>query len=95
MADLSKGSKKKLLHEVNGRCFYCGIKLIEENTTWDHIIPRSKGGSGRTINFCACCRGCNGVKWDRSLETLRDIMQKSLEVKNYEFYFEKIGLKKG
>lgn len=94
MSSLSTGSKKKLLKEVNGRCFYCGIKLIEENTTWDHIIPISKNGRGTMKNYCVSCRGCNAIKYDRQLEKFRDIMERSLEIEYYQFYFEKIGLNK-
>ena len=92
--ELAKGTKRKLKEEVNGRCFYCGCKLIDLIITWDHIIPRSKGGNGTKRNMCACCRGCNHIKWDRSLELFREIMQDSQEVEYYEFYFEKVGIDK-
>ena len=94
MAKLAKGSIKKLLAEVNGRCFYCGCKLFKENTTYDHIIPRSKGGNGKVSNIAACCFGCNGMKRVYNIEEFREIMERTLEVNHYEFHFEKINLKK-
>ena len=45
-------------------------------------------------NLCASCRGCNAIKYDKPLEIFRNIMERSLEINHYEFYFEKIGLYK-
>ena len=92
--EIVKGTRKKLKEEVNGRCAYCGCKLVDLIITWDHIIPRSKGGNGTKRNLYACCRGCNNIKWDRDLETFREIMRGSREVEHYQFYFETIGLNK-
>ena len=87
-------NRDKLLAETHNRCFYCGIKLVEGNTTFDHIIPKIKNGTGSFRNFCACCKGCNGIKWQHSLEKFRDIQQRAYDVEHYEFYFEKLGLVK-
>ena len=92
MASLAKSTKNKLLEEVGGRCYYCGILLIKENTTWDHVIPKSDGGTGSKRNMVACCRGCNGIKWDRSVDVFRDIMRRSHEIDIYVFHYEEIGL---
>ena len=94
MSNLRNRAKRKLLRETVGKCYYCGIKLVDGNTTFDHIIPRHNNGTGSKRNFCACCKGCNGIKWQYSLEKFRDIMQRALEVEHYEFYFEKLGLEK-
>lgn len=94
MSEIKKGTKEKLLKEVNGRCFYCGTKLIPEIRTWDHIIAKDKGGNGTTANLCACCRGCNAIKSIYSIKDFRDILCRSKEINEYIFYFELIGLKK-
>ena len=92
MASLGVGTKKKLIIEVSGRCFYCGIKLVKGNTTYDHIIPKSKNGTGRKNNLCACCKGCNVIKLNHSKEYLRDVLKEILEIDSFMFYYEKIGL---
>ena len=92
---IAKGTKRKLLEEVNGRCFYCGCKLVDSIISFDHIVAKSKGGNGTKRNMCACCRGCNSIKnYSKSIEGFREIMQESQEVEYYEFYFEKVGLDK-
>jgi len=52
--------------DTEGRleCFYCGDGLTPETGTFDHIIPRSKGGSNRQDNLCNSCRPCNENKAD-------------------------------
>lgn len=46
-----------------GRCAYCGAPA----TTWDHIIPISKGGMSVPGNLLPACIGCNSSKKDASL----------------------------
>jgi len=92
--EIARGTKIKLKEETNGRCFFCGCKLVDLITTWDHIIPMSKGGNGTKRNLCALCKGCKSIRRDRSLEEFRNIMKGSREVQYYEFYFESIGLDK-
>ena len=92
MASLADGTKRKLLKEVGYRCYYCGILLITDILTWDHVIPRSKGGTGSKKNMVACCRGCNGIKWDRSVPRFRDILELANQIESYVFHYEKIGL---
>ncbi len=56
------------------RCFYCRCELtvptawsnLATDRTFDHIIPRSKGGGENLRNLCLCCRGCNLAKADRT-----------------------------
>jgi 5-methylcytosine-specific restriction endonuclease McrA len=50
------------------RCWYCGIELLEESATIDHIVPRAKGGSDHLDNLALCCEFCNRAKLDRSVE---------------------------
>lgn len=41
-----------------GTCHYCN----EPATTWDHIVPKSKGGSNNGINLVGACVPCNSAK---------------------------------
>lgn len=49
-----------------GTCCYCGITVSVHGFTYDHVIPRSKGGSTQWTNIVTCCRACNHRKGDRS-----------------------------
>lgn len=39
--------------------------------TLDHIVPKSKGGSGESINLVTACKPCNTRKKDRTPEQAR------------------------
>lgn len=47
------------------KCQYCGSK---GEMTFDHIIPRSKGGKTTWKNVVASCQKCNLMKGSRSLK---------------------------
>ncbi len=44
------------------RCAYCG----GPGDTVDHVVPRSRGGSGHWDNLVCACRDCNNRKADRT-----------------------------
>ncbi|MEM6438299.1 MAG: HNH endonuclease [Pseudomonadota bacterium] len=46
-------------------CQYCGAK---GDLTFDHVIPRSRGGRTTWENVVACCGPCNLKKGSRSLK---------------------------
>jgi hypothetical protein len=43
-------------------CQICGVN---DNLTFDHIVPRSWGGSNEMDNLCILCKKCNGTKGNR------------------------------
>ncbi|WP_092084165.1 HNH endonuclease [Bradyrhizobium brasilense] len=65
----------------NGRCFYCDVvvslaarKWLQSNhprarvlnaATFDHIIPRSRGGADSVDNGVCACVSCNEARGDR------------------------------
>jgi 5-methylcytosine-specific restriction endonuclease McrA len=53
----------KILERDNYICGYCGKKA----RTVDHIHPKSKGGTEDESNLIACCKSCNQIKNNRSL----------------------------
>ena len=46
------------------RCQYCGIGYSSEDLTFDHIIPRSRGGRTTWANVVTACQDCNLQKSD-------------------------------
>lgn len=61
-------TKKNIMRRDSFRCQYCGVILIEEDQTIDHIVPRAKGGRHEWKNVVAACRKCNTKKADKLLE---------------------------
>lgn len=63
------------------RCWYCRVEVAQLDTAepidwtkpypeWDHVTPRSRGGSGRRGNAVVACQGCNVRKGNRLLTEL-------------------------
>jgi len=49
-------------------CQYCGIKLSHSETTIDHVIPVSKGGTLTWENAVTACKECNNRKGNKDLD---------------------------
>lgn len=49
-------------------CQYCVQRLMAEELTFDHVVPKSKGGKTVWENVVACCVPCNKLKSDRSTD---------------------------
>lgn len=47
------------------QCQYCGDKHKTPELTFDHVIPRSRGGKTSWENIVAACRPCNTLKGSR------------------------------
>jgi 5-methylcytosine-specific restriction endonuclease McrA len=47
-------------------CQYCGEVFPASELTYDHVIPRSKGGRTVWQNIVTCCVGCNAQKGNRT-----------------------------
>jgi 5-methylcytosine-specific restriction endonuclease McrA len=48
------------------RCQYCGVRCGISDLTYDHVIPRAKGGKTTWDNIVSCCYPCNGKKGNRT-----------------------------
>jgi len=48
------------------RCQYCGAELRASQLTFDHVLPRARGGRTDWENIVTCCRPCNDQKRDRT-----------------------------
>ena len=66
---VSVTSHRTLLYELQcGRCFYCLRETAEDKFTVDHIVPKSKGGSGSIVNKVGACFDCNQWKRDQTVD---------------------------
>ncbi len=48
------------------RCQYCGVAQGMSKLTFDHVIPRKRGGRTEWTNIVTACRSCNGKKGCRT-----------------------------
>jgi 5-methylcytosine-specific restriction endonuclease McrA len=48
------------------RCQYCGQAHRSEDLTFDHVVPRCRGGQSTWENVVAACSPCNVLKDDRT-----------------------------
>ena len=47
-------------------CGYCRKAYPTEDLTFDHVVPRSRGGKTSWENIVTCCIGCNTAKANRT-----------------------------
>lgn len=47
-------------------CQYCGLKKSINELTYDHVVPRSKGGTTTWMNIVTACQDCNRRKANRT-----------------------------
>lgn len=63
-----KRLRAELLIKTDRKCPYCGVQISHTTATFDHILPRSKGGTDDKDNIIVCCRRCNVKKDDSYVE---------------------------
>jgi 5-methylcytosine-specific restriction endonuclease McrA len=63
-----KFSRQNVYIRDGGRCQYCGSLFSERDLTYDHVVPRSKGGETEWTNVVTCCTRCNLKKGGRTPE---------------------------
>jgi len=64
--------KKYLLKKDGYRCFYCRKKFAYKDLIVEHIVPRSRGGSGNINNTVLACNFCNSSKCNQLIEEWLD-----------------------
>ena len=50
------------------RCQYCVAKYRSEDLTFDHLVPRSRGGGTNWDNVVTACATCNLRKGNRTMQ---------------------------
>ncbi len=53
------------------RCAYCGNHFSTKDLTFDHVIPRAKGGRNTPENVVSACMPCNSRKGDSLIRPAR------------------------
>lgn len=48
------------------RCQYCAKRFAASDLTFDHVLPRSRGGETNWINIVTSCQPCNRLKCSRT-----------------------------
>jgi 5-methylcytosine-specific restriction endonuclease McrA len=66
-----KFNRNNVFYRDRYRCQYCGDKFVEKELTFDHVMPKSRGGPTNWINIVTCCHVCNNKKADRTPEEAR------------------------
>lgn len=44
------------------QCYYCTRALTPEVFSWDHVVPRCRGGTNVSTNRVPACKQCNNRK---------------------------------
>jgi hypothetical protein len=84
---MGKGGRQWMRHD--NYCCYCGRQIIWPlYHTWEHIIPKSKGGSDHGKNKRTCCNQCNKYRGNRDLnewkEELLGLIAKGWDYKTFK-----------
>lgn len=61
-----KFSRVNIYARDDYRCQYCGAKCSIDQLTYDHVVPRSRGGRTSWDNIVSCCYACNARKANRT-----------------------------
>ncbi len=82
---ISDEIQEAVIIKFGGMCVYCGKKA----TTWDHVIPVSKGGDNSYQNIVTACVSCNSSK--KTQEVRKWILHKG--IKPMAGFYEHTGMK--
>ncbi len=61
-----KFSRQNIYARDRYKCQYCGCRASTEDLTYDHVIPKSRGGKTEWENIVSCCIDCNRKKGGRT-----------------------------
>jgi 5-methylcytosine-specific restriction endonuclease McrA len=60
-----KFSRQNIYARDRYQCQYCGHRFPTEDLTYDHVLPKSRGGKTEWENIVTCCIECNRKKGGR------------------------------
>ena len=74
---------KSMRHSIYSRdeykCQFCLQDTDPDQLTIDHLVPLALGGLDEVTNYVTCCRTCNGVKSDQTLEDFARTINVNIE----------------
>lgn len=70
-----KFSRRNVFGRDSYACLYCGVQPGSEELTYDHVLPRSRGGKTTWENIATCCWDCNEKKADRTPDEARMVLR--------------------
>lgn len=56
-----KWLKTELRVKYGRKCMLCGRKLKEKQSTFHHIVPKSRGGEATEENGAVLCESCQSI----------------------------------
>ncbi|MCF8083013.1 MAG: HNH endonuclease [Deltaproteobacteria bacterium] len=66
-----KFSRQNIYARDKYHCQYCGRKFPTEDLSYDHVIPKSRGGKTVWTNIVTACLACNRKKGGRTPKEAR------------------------
>jgi len=63
-----KFSRENIWLRDRGKCQYCDALVAKNKFTYDHVLPRAKGGKTTWENIVVSCMPCNQRKGNRALK---------------------------
>ena len=75
---LWKKKRANIWEAQERKCKYCHKLLELSEATMDHIVPVSKGGTGRFENLAVACDKCNSVKGDKLIDEVSESFKRSI-----------------
>ena len=89
-----KFTRTTVFYRDKYRCQYCGDKFEFQNLTFDHILPKSRGGPTSWENIVSCCDSCNSKKAARTpKEAKMPLLKKPMQPKWNPIMAFKLGTK--
>lgn len=70
-------SRENVYARDRGRCQYCARQVPRTEATFDHVVPRSQGGTTRWENIVIACAPCNQRKGGRTPDQARMALRAS------------------
>lgn len=81
-------SRRNIATRDESKCQFCEQTLTTEQYTFDHVVPRSKGGLSSWTNLVLACLKCNTSKADRTPAQARmKLIKEPIEPSAYDKKF--------